>query len=150
MNLNKVLLIGRVVEAPDKRVTPSGQSVCTIRIATNRVWNKDGQMQEETEFHTVVLWRRLADIAAQYLQKGALVQIEGRLKTRSWESKTTGGKQYKTEIIAENMQLGPRSSGEGRAAQQQQAPEKTQQPEPQEEIPIIQEDEEIDVKDIPF
>ena len=154
MNVNKVFIIGRVVETPEIKTTPSGQSVCTLRIATNRVWNdkQSGQKQEETEFHNVVVWRRLAEIASQYLQKGGMVFIEGRLKTRSWED-ASGTKKYRTEIIAENLQLGPKSAQMGGGNQDSQAqtpaPQQTQEA-PKEDIPIIEENEDINVKDIPF
>ena len=93
------------------RTTPSGQSVTTLKMATNRVWNdKSGQKQEAVEYHTVVAWARLGEIASQYLKKGGLVLIEGRLQTRSWTDKTNN-KRYTTEIIAESLQLGPRTVG---------------------------------------
>ncbi len=148
MNLNKVFLVGRLVSDPEMRTTPGGQSVCTFRIATNRVWNdsKTGQKQEKAEYHNIVLWRRLAEISSQYLTKGSLVLIEGRLQTRSWQDKT-GNQKYKTEIITESMQLGPRSAGRTTPP-----PEAQTNPSVAEEIPIIDEssEEEIDVKDIPF
>ena len=88
MDLNKVIIVGRVTADPQLRTTPGGQSVTTIGVATNRVWNdKNGQKQEETEFHNVVLWGRTAEVAAQFLVKGATVLIEGRLRTRSWTDK---------------------------------------------------------------
>lgn len=143
MNLNKVFLVGRLVNDPEMRSTPAGQSVCSFRLATNRVWTdrESGQKQEKTEYHNIVLWRRLAEIASQFLAKGSLVLIEGRVETRSWQD-SAGNKRFRTEIIGERMQLGPRAAG------------KVIPPEaaPQEEIPIIEEgpEEEIDVKDIPF
>lgn len=142
MYLNKVILVGRLVANPEMRSTPDGQSVCSFRMATNRVWTdqKTGQKQEKTEYHNIVLWRRLAEIASQYLTKGALVMIEGRLQTRSWQDQS-GNQRFRTEIIAERMQLGPRAAGKV-------VPEEKEIP-PAEEIPIIEE-EEIDVKDIPF
>lgn len=159
MNYNKAIIIGNVVADPESRSTPSGQQVCSLRVATNRVWtDKSGQKQQKTEFHNVVLWRRLAEIAAQYLRKGSMVLIEGRLETRSWDDQQ-GNKKYRTEIIAENMQLGPKgysgTGGDDRGPQQQQKQQQNQQPKQEdkgskEEIPIIEEDEEIDVKDIPF
>ena len=150
MNVNKVLLVGRVVEAPEMRTTNSGQNVTTIRIATNRVWNdKDGQKKEETEFHSVVAWRRMAEIASQYLQKGAMVYIEGRLQTRSWEDQA-GVKKYRTEIIAENLQLGPRAANKGGETPNPAPAANQTQETPKEDIPIIEENEDIDVKDIPF
>lgn len=115
MNLNKVFLIGRLTQDPELRTTPSGQSVATVRLATNRVWNnpQTHQKQEATEFHTVIAWGRLAEISNQYLKKGAMALFEGRLQTRSWDDKQTGAKRYITEIVAENLQLGPRPSGAG-------------------------------------
>ncbi len=112
MNLNKVLLIGRLTQDPEARTTPSGQNVTTINMATNRVWNDaTSGRKEATEFHRVVAWGRLGEIASNYLKKGAMVMIEGRLQTRSWDDKTSGQKRYMTEVIAENLQMGPRSSG---------------------------------------
>jgi single-strand DNA-binding protein len=111
MDLNKVIIVGRVTADPQLRTTPGGQSVTSIGVATNRVWNdKNGQKQEEAEFHNVVLWGRTAEIAAQFLVKGATVLIEGRLRTRSWTDKQ-GQARKTTEIMAERMQLGPRPQG---------------------------------------
>ena len=143
MNLNKVVIVGNAVDTPEIRTTQSGQQVTSLRVATNRMWkDAQGQRQKSTEFHSVVLWGRLAEIASQYLQKGSLVLIEGRLQTRSWED-SSGQKKYRTEIIAETMQLGPRQMG---SSQPQEPKEETKK----EEIPIIEENEDIDVKDIPF
>jgi single-strand DNA-binding protein len=152
MNYNKAIIIGNVVADPEVRTTPSGQQVCSLRVATNRVWtDQSGTKQTKTEFHSVVLWRRLAEIASQYLKKGGLVMIEGRLETRSWDDQA-GVKKYRTEIIGENMQLGPKGFTQGGNEEsrqtQQSAPKKDQSKE--EDIPIIEEDEEINVKDIPF
>jgi single-strand DNA-binding protein len=111
MDLNKVILVGRVTADPQVRTTPGGQSVTTIGVATNRTWtDKQGQKQEQAEFHNVVLWGRTAEIAGQYLTKGAMVLIEGRLQTRSWTDKQ-GQQRKTTEIMAERMQLGPRAAG---------------------------------------
>ena len=111
MNLNKVLLIGRLTQDPDSRSIPSGQNVTTIRMATNRVWkDPSGQRKDATEYHTVIAWGRLGDVAARYLKKGGLVMIEGRLQTRNWTDQS-GIKKYITEIIAEGLQLGPRPAG---------------------------------------
>ena len=111
MDLNKVILVGRVTADPQLRTTPGGQSVATIGVATNRTWNdKNGQKQEEAEFHNAVLWGRTAEVAAQFLVKGATVLIEGRIRTRSWTDKQ-GQARKTTEIMAERMQLGPRPQG---------------------------------------
>ena len=113
MNLNKVLLIGRVTAQPELRSTPSGHVVSSFGLATNRVWkNKSGGREEEVEYHTVVLWGRQAEIANQFLAKGSLVFIEGRLRTRSWQDKQ-GQNRKTTEVIGERIQLGPRPQGGG-------------------------------------
>ena len=146
MNLNKVYIVGNAVDAPEIRTTQSGQQVASLRVATNRIWkDAKGQRQKASEFHSVVLWGRLAEIASQYRQKGSLVLIEGRLQTRSWED-SSGQKKYRTEIVAESMQLGPRPGG-GQVAQESSS---VKDSEGKEEIPIIEENEDIDVKDIPF
>ncbi len=154
MNLNKVFLIGRLTSDPETKSTPSGQIVCNIRMATNRVWNDktSGEKREKTEYHGIVLWRRLAEIASQFLTKGSMVLIEGRLETRTWED-SSGSKHYRTEIIAETLQLGPRTEKSFTKAEAPLIKEK----EKKEDIPIIQEaeapssdEEEINVKDIPF
>lgn len=115
MNLNKVFLIGRLTHDPEARTTGSGQTVTTIRMATNRVWYDQNtrEKKEATEYHQVIAWARLGEIASQYLQKGAMCLIEGRIQTRSWDDQASGQKKYRTEIIAENLQLGPRAGGSG-------------------------------------
>lgn len=111
MNVNKVILVGRLTRDPDVRTTPSGQTVATLGMATNNYWtDKSGQRQERTEFHTVVLWGRVAEIAGQYLTKGQEAYIEGRLQTRSYTDKQ-GQERKVTEIVGETMQLGQRSQG---------------------------------------
>jgi len=166
MNLNRAIIIGRVTQDPELRTTPSGQSVCNLSIATNRTWtnNETKERQEKAEFHNIVAWGRLAEIANQYLTRGSLVMFEGRIETRSWDD-PSGNKRYRTEIVAENMQLGPRpsvTSGEGapRPMSGQQAPSADQrQPDGDnqgsapaapsvnsgsiDEIPIIESDEPI-------
>jgi single-strand DNA-binding protein len=103
MDLNKVQIIGRVTQDVELRQTPNGQNVTTLSIATNRTWTDGtGSKQEQAEFHSVVLWGKLAEIAGQYVQKGKKIYIEGRLQTRSWEAQD-GAKRYKTEIVGENM-----------------------------------------------
>lgn len=103
MDLNKVQIIWRITQEIELKQTPNGQSVTTLSIATNRNWtDSSGTRQEMTEFHTVVLWGKQAEIASQYLQKWRKVYIEWRLQTRSWEAQD-GTKRYKTEIVGENM-----------------------------------------------
>lgn len=113
MNLNKAIIIGNLTQDPEVRTTPSGQSVSSFTIATNRVWNnQQGQKQEQAEFHNVVAWGKLAEIVGQYLAKGRLCMVEGRLQTKTWDDQS-GNRHWKTEIIAENIQLGPRGAGVG-------------------------------------
>ena len=111
--LNKVQLIGRLGGDPDLKYTPSGTAVANFSMATNRVWkDQDGNKQEETDWHRIVLWRKLAEIAGEYLQKGSLTYIEGRLQTRSWED-DNGNKHYMTEVVAENLvMLGSKNNGQ--------------------------------------
>jgi len=139
MNLNKVFLIGRLTRDPQTKSLPSGQQVCNFGLATDRFFvDKEGKKQQQTEFHNIVLFGRLAEIASEYLTKGSLVFIEGRLRTRNWQD-ASGNKRYRTEILSERIQLGPKAAG------------KVVPPveEAKEEIPIVEENE-IDVKDIPF
>ncbi len=111
MNLNKVFILGRLTDAPQLRSTPTGQSVASFSVATNRVWSdKAGARQEETEYHNIVVWGRQAEIASQFLVKGSLVLVEGRMRTRSWTDKQ-GQARKTTEIICDRMQLGPRPLG---------------------------------------
>ena len=104
--LNKVMLIGRLGRDPEVRQTQSGTAVANFSLATNRVWrDRDGNKQEETEWHQIVVWGRQAEVAGQYLTKGRQVFIEGRIQTRSWDDRNTGEKKYRTEIVAENFQM---------------------------------------------
>jgi len=108
------MIIGRLTRDPETRTTPAGQTVASFSLATNFVWtDQSGQKQERVEFHNVVAWRRLADIAAQYLKKGAKVYIEGRLQTRDWVGQQDNVKRYRTEIIAENMIMLDRAGAQG-------------------------------------
>lgn len=107
MNLNKVFLLGNLTRDVNLRNTPSGKSVADFGLATNRVWlDQSGQKQQEAEFHNIVVWGRMAELCSQYLSKGRLVFIEGRLRTRNWQD-ANGQKRTKTEVIAENIQFGP-------------------------------------------
>ena len=110
--VNKVILVGNLGRDPELRTTPSGQAVATLRLATTRRWkDRDGNRQEQTEWHDVVCWGRQAEIAGQYLTKGRQIYVEGRLQTRSWEDKTHGDKRYRTEVVCDNFQmLGSRGS----------------------------------------
>lgn len=155
MNFNKAIILGNLTRDPDVRTLPSGQPVVNFGVATNRIYtDKNGAKQQFTEFHNVVAFGKLADICSRYLNKGKMVLIEGRIQTRSWIGQQDGVKRYRTEIVAENMQLGPKGApGETAAAP---APVTV----PEEEIPVIEAEEdlilpnegkeEVDVKQIPF
>ena len=152
MNLNKVFLIGRLTRDPQAKALPSGQQICSFGLATSRFFtDKSGQKQQQPDFHNIVLFGRLAEIASQYLNKGSLVLIEGRIQTRSWQD-TTGNKRYRTEIVGERLQLGPRTghSAEPNRSPGEAAPAEEKEMPSQEEIPIIEEEEEIDISKIPF
>jgi single-strand DNA-binding protein len=110
MNLNLVQLIGRATRDPELKALPSGVSVCSFSIATNRYYTSNNEKKEETEFHNIVAFGKLADIISQYIKKGSLVYIQGRMVTRSWVDKTTNEKKYRGEIIAEAVQLPPKGT----------------------------------------
>lgn len=112
-SVNKVILIGNLGKDPDFRVTPGGQPVASFSIATTEKWNdKSGNKQERTEWHNIVLWSRLAEIANQYLRKGSPVYIEGRLQTRSWEDRD-GNRRYTTEVVGNALQMLGRRGNDG-------------------------------------
>ncbi|MFA5987875.1 MAG: single-stranded DNA-binding protein [Candidatus Paceibacterota bacterium] len=116
MYLNKALIIGNLTRDPEVRSLPSGQKVCSFSVATERVWNdKSGAKQQASEYHNIVVFGRQAETCAQYLKKGQSVLIEGRIQTRSWESQDGGGKKYKTEIVADRVQFGPKRDGGARS-----------------------------------
>mgnify|MGYP000486367905 CR=1 FL=1 len=133
MNLNKVFILGNLTRDPEVRTTPSGITVATFGVATNRIWlDKNGQKQRSTEFHNIVTFGKLAQIAGQYLAKGKLVLIEGRIQTRSWDDQN-GQKRTRTEIIAQSFQMGPKySSLESGVEPESSLPDKSS---PTEEIP---------------
>lgn len=149
MNLNKVFVLGRLTQDPQVRSLPSGNPVASFGVATNRVfYDKNREKQEQTEFHNIVLFGRLAEIAQQYLKQGAMVLIEGRIQTRSWEDKD-GVKKYRTEIIGENMQMGPKTEGNIHSQTPLEEKKDNKEDASEEEIPTVEE-EEIDVKDLPL
>jgi len=173
MNLNKAFVLGRVTRDPEIRNLSSGQQVASFGMATNRYYtDSSGQKQEAVEFHNIVAFGKTADIISRYVNKGTLLLIEGRIQTRNWTNQQ-GIKQYRTEIVAESMQLGPKSGG-GSGASNYGKPqlgdnnvrqEKSDNQPNSAEIPVIEENyappaqsvsfedkptDEIDVKDIPF
>ena len=142
MNLNKAMILGNVTRDPESRSTTSGQTVTTFGIATNRFYtDAQKQKQQKVEFHNIVAWGRLGEICAQYLKKGQLVFVEGRIENRSWDA-PDGTKKFRTEIIAESMQMGPKVGGGDS--------QRSSSPSAREEDAPSYNDEEIEVKDIPF
>ena len=112
-SLNKVILIGNLGKDPELKYTPSGAAVCNFSLATTETWkSQDGTKQEKTEWHNIKIWRRQAEIAAEYLKKGRQVYIEGKIETRSWEA--DGQRRYMTEIVVDRfLMLGKKEGGDG-------------------------------------
>lgn len=111
MYLNKAFVIGNLTKDPELKSLPSGIKVTTFSLATNRVWkNKEGVKQESSDFHNIVVFGRQAETSAQYLKKGASALVEGRMQTRSWDA-ADGTKKYRTEIVADSIQFGPKLGG---------------------------------------
>ncbi len=141
MDLNRATVLGRLTRDPEVKTTPTGRSVCSLSVATNRVWtDQSGVKQERPEFHNCVLWGKIADIAGQYLSKGRRVYMEGRLQTRDWEGQD-GVKRYRTEIVVDNMIMldGPRGDGNFASQSEGQSPKNASS-----------DPDEIKVEDIPF
>lgn len=134
-SLNKVMLIGNLGKDPEVRYTSAGIPVATFSMATSDSWkDQDGNMQEKTEWHNIVAWRKLAEICGEWLKKGKKVYIEGRIQTRTYDDKNTGQKRYITEVVADQMLMldsapgggkGEAAAGNSRAA----APQQTEAPE---------------------
>ena len=147
MYLNKAMIYGNLTRDPEMRALPNGMNVTTFSLATNRVYNdRDGKRQESTDYHNIVVFGRQAETVNQYLKKGSSAFVEGRLQTRSWEK--DGQKQYRTEIVADRVQFGPRSGGDGGAS----APAAGGNTDSKNEVPPMPDypDEEINPEDIPF
>ncbi len=147
MYLNRAIIIGNLTRDPEQKALPSGIAVTTFGVATNRVWkDKEGKKQESADYHNIVVFGRQAETAAQYLKKGSNVLVEGRIQTRSWDGQD-GQKKYRTEIVADRVQFGPRNSGTASAPESN----KNKSSAKKEEIDTIQyPEEEINPDDIPF
>ena len=147
MDLNRVMLIGNLTRDPELRNTPSGKAVASMSIATNRFWtDAQGQKQKEAEFHNIVMWSKLAEIASQYLHRGSKVYVEGRLQTREWTGQD-GIKRYRTEVIADNLIMlnGPAGGDSGKESFKNNNVSSSKEENNNEVI-----EEEIKVEDIPF
>jgi single-strand DNA-binding protein len=144
MYLNKAMIYGNLTRDPEMKALPSGMQVCSLSIATNRVYvDRDGKKQENTDYHNVVVFGKQAETSAKWLTKGSGVYVEGRLQTRSWDK--DGQKQYRTEVVADRVQFGPKSGG---------APSASMGANPQDDgkAPALPDypEEEINPEDIPF
>ncbi len=143
--INKVILIGNLGRDPEQRTMPNGNAVTNLAVATSESWKdkQTGEQQERTEWHRCVLFGKVAEIAGQYLSKGAKVYLEGSLRTRKWQNKETGADQYATEIVCDDMQMlggdgqqgqakpaGQAQQGQGGFAQPAQQPQAQPQPQP--------------------
>jgi single-strand DNA-binding protein len=156
MYLNKVFLIGNLTRDPELKALPSGSKVASLSLATNRVWkDQAGARQEATEYHNLVSFGRQAENLAQYAKKGSSLFIEGRIQTRSWDGQD-GKKNYRTEVIIDTFQFGPKAGGFDGAARpamntsgisDSEAPQKSA---PADLDTIEYPDEEINLEDIPF
>lgn len=138
MNVNKVILVGRVVRDPEQKALPSGTNLSVLSLVTNRIYTKDNAKKEETEFHNLIAFANVADVINKYVKKGMLLYVEGRITTRTWDDQTTGVKRSRTEIVVENVQLPPKST----TAQSD--------PSQKQEEPIDYPAEEVNPDDIPF
>ncbi len=158
MNFNKAIVVGRLTRDPESKTLPSGQPVTNFGLATSRFYtDKAGGKQNVAEFHNIVAFGKIAEICARYLKKGGLALIEGHIQTRSWQDKD-GNKRNRTEIVAESMQLGPKSAG---ASATPAAFSKSKPSSADDDIPVIDQetpmsddtqskDDEVNVDDIPF
>jgi len=151
MYLNKAMVYGNLTRDPEMRSLPSGQTVTNFSLATNRTWkDQNGAKQESTDYHNIVVFGRQAETANQYLKKGNSAFVEGRMQTRSWEQ--DGQKRYRTEIVADNVQFGPKGSGSGSFGQEARGDE-TAEPVPAKtgkSDAIDYPEDEINPDDIPF
>lgn len=150
MYINKAIIYGNLTRDPELKALPSGSQVCEFGVATNRVWkDKNGARQESTDYHNVVVFGRQAELIKQYLHKGSGVFLEGRIQTRSWDAQD-GTKRYRTEIVADRIQFGPKSGSAGpqNSTEAQPSPKASAG---KDEVPAIEyPEEEINSEDIPF
>lgn len=154
-SFNQVILIGNLARDPELRNTTSGQNVASFAVATNRVWtNQQGETQEQADFHNIVAWGKLAELSDQYLSKGRKVMIVGRLQTRSWDGED-GKKNYKTEVVANEVNFLDRPGDEGGdagTAEPSGSPKATKSKESKgkDEVSIADSDDDVDLSEIPF
>lgn len=146
MYLNKAMVFGNLTRDPEMKALPSGMQVCSFSLATNRVYtDREGKRQESADYHNIVVFGKQAENCAKYLTKGSSAYVEGRMQTRSWDK--DGVKQYRTEVIADRVQFGPRGTGAGAGAT---APATTPQDDRGASVLPDYPEEEINPEDIPF
>ena len=151
MYLNKAIVIGNLTRDPELKSLPSGIKVCSFSLATNRVWkDKNGARQESADYHNVVVFGRQAETVAQYMKKGSSILVEGRMQTRSWDDKTSGEKKYRTEIIADRTQFGPRGGQSTGGVSTNSAGSATPASQGSDMDSIEYPEEDINPEDIPF
>ena len=150
MYINKALVYGNLTRDPEVKSLPSGITVASFSVATNRVWkDKSGAKQESADYHNVVVFGKVAELVGQYLKKGSTVFVEGRMQTRSWDAQD-GQKKYRTEIVADAVQFGPRGTSSG-ATSEKSTPAASKAAAPVESgAPLEYPEEEINPEDIPF
>lgn len=154
MYINKAILVGNITKDPELKSLPSGQKVTSFSLATNRTWkDANGAKQEAVDYHNIACFGRQAETVAQWMKKGSQIYVEGRMTTRSWDDKETGKKMYRTEVIAENVQFGPKKDSSPNFNADSKAPEKS---EPQEKasfednLGTIDYGDSLNPEDIPF
>lgn len=148
MYLNKAIIIGNLTRDPEMRALPSGIKVASFSVATNRVWkDKNGVKQENVDYHNIVVFGKQADIVGQYMKKGSSILVEGRMQTRSWDD-ASGVKKYRTEIVADRIQFGPRREGGAYSGAAAEAPAQDENKKALDTIEYPEE--EINPEDIPF
>ncbi len=152
MYINRAIIYGNLTKDPELKALPSGAAVCEFSVATNRVWkDKNGAKQESVDYHNVVVFGKQAELIKQYMRKGSPIYIEGRIQTRSWEAQD-GTKRYRTEIIVDNFQFGPKPGGQAATTTGSYESKDDSKVTPaKDEVPAIQyPEEEINAEDIPF
>lgn len=137
MSLNKAMIIGNLGRDPEVRYSPNGDAICNVAVATSSSWKDKGtgEQRQEVEWHRIVFYKRLAEIAGEYLKKGSKVYIEGRIKTRKWKDKDTGADRYSTEIVADQMQMLD-SRGEGQQQRQKESQRQSSVSDIEDDIPF--------------
>lgn len=159
MSINKVMLIGRLGQDPELKYTPSGAAVANFSVATSEQWtDKQGQKQERTEWHRIIVWGKIAELCNQYTAKGSQVFLEGKLATRSWDDEQSGTKRFMTEVVAQNVQfLSPTPGNQGKTNaqkpqgyQNQNTPQGQPQGQPEQQYQAPNPDANFTADDIPF